>query len=115
MGKHTPKLMLDDHGHIYCAEHRKHAPFTDSDGNYHPDYHDGLVALPYGCSLEVTSRDVAELIVKAVNHHAELVAALENIMTTDCVAEHDNLTGGHCDEPDCWIEKARAVLAKVKP
>lgn len=43
--KPAPKLVAF-RGNIYRADHRP-APFTDKEGVYHADFHDGLVAIVY--------------------------------------------------------------------
>jgi hypothetical protein len=56
----------------------------------------------------------ADLIIRAVNAHADLVAALDDLCD---VIESDEEHGAGADEPDCpicdAIRKARAALAKV--
>jgi hypothetical protein len=59
---------------IYAADSQI-APFTDLKGVHHPDFRSGLVALVY--AFEGVS---PELIVRAVNSHADLLAALKEVM-----------------------------------
>lgn len=74
----TPWL-VNDAGHVYAREFCKPAPFTDTEGNHHPDHMGGLVALVYSCFdseyLNGSSEANAEFIVRAVNAHEALVAA----------------------------------------
>lgn len=106
--KHAPKLVLDEKGCIYCEQHRKPAPFTGSDGVYHADYFDGLIALPYGCE-ELTANEVAELIVQAVNNYAAMVAALE---TLEQLASYYAMPNTAL--LNAALDKARAALALAK-
>lgn len=61
MANHTPgPWLVDKDGNVYAEAHYVPAPFTDTDGVYHPDHMDGLVALVYPCLDAGSATDVRD-------------------------------------------------------
>ncbi len=72
-----------------------------------PGHGDTVCLLGSGFVNYANSEENARRIVHCVNHHDELVEALEYIY-------HDVKQGAIPNPDDPWYEKARAVLEKVK-
>lgn len=97
---HTPgPWLVNDAGHVYAREFYKPAPFTDTEGNHHPDHMGGLVALVYCCFdseyLNGSREANAEFIVRAVNSHQALVEAVHKLIADLEHREPDGWMSGH--------------------
>lgn len=92
-GKHTPgPWIVGQNGHVYAERFYIHSPFTDLDGNHHPDFMKGLVALPYFCGEAPEPEDV-DLVHKAnatlISCAPDLLEILEEL-ASECLDEDGN-------------------------
>ena len=93
---------VDPEGNVYSAPLYKHTPFTDHEGHHHPDYHQGLVALVYGC--DHSRGDNANLLGAAGDLYAAAKLAME-------ACGHYSNWNGKTKE---FLEAIEAAVAKAE-